>query len=112
MVKKIIALVLISAAMSLGLLAGCISKKPKNIVATALLSKNILELPIKGIQPNAPEKYNIDMNIEEMFSIISREESFSSEIVNGSIFISKDNGDDTKDYFLIRKMSTLEESKM
>ena len=110
--KKLIGIAVI-AIMLFGIfgLAGC-NPKPKNIVATAMFSKNILELPVKGTLPNAPGQYYIDMDMVEIFSTISLDNSLSTEFVDGKIFVSKDNDDGTKDYYLIRQIAAANGNKM
>ena len=109
-VKKLAMFLLLIGAliiMSLGLFWGYVfgwfagPPKPINIVCNALFTNNFIELPILGVQPNAPGYYNIDMSIDEMFAIINADESLSAKLVDDNIFISKDNNDGTKDYFLI-----------
>lgn len=110
MIKKII-LIGLALMMGLGSFSGC-TPKPRNIYASSLFSKNILELPIKGILPNAPGYYYIDKTAEEMFSIISLDKSLSTKFIEGKIFISKDNGDDTKDFFIIRELVDADGNRM
>ena len=108
MFKKImyLGIALIVMAFSPFVFMGC-DPKSKNISVKALFSGNILELPIPSKQSDsaAPGEYPIKLtSIDEIYTKISIDKSLEVKCIDQKIFISKDNGDKTKDYFVVRKL--------
>ncbi len=56
-IKVIVMLIL----MNFWLFAGCNPEELSNINARAMLSKNVLELSVLGMQPNTPGQYYIEI---------------------------------------------------